>query len=302
MNLRHLQYFQVIAEMEHITQAAVKLSITQPSLSHAISELEKELGTSLFEKQGRNIRLTKYGRLFLGYVNRALDELEKGEKRLRELTSPSAGVVDLAFIGTLGTHFIPALVQSFSVMEEHRQISFTFHQGSTRKMIQGLKDDLYDIAFCAYAERDPELEFVPLAEQELVVITPSNHPLTGSGSVELKEIAAYPLVYFAESNELRPILDGLFAKAGARPNIVCELEEDSAMAGLVSVGYGIAVMPRFSALAHYDVDVLSVAYPAYDRFIYAVSVRSRYLSPAASEFRNFAIRYGREFFAAHKPV
>ncbi|MBQ4163525.1 MAG: LysR family transcriptional regulator, partial [Turicibacter sp.] len=62
MNLNHLHYFRVLANLEHYTKAAKQLSITQPSLSHAISLLEKDLGTQLFEKHGRNIRLTKNGR------------------------------------------------------------------------------------------------------------------------------------------------------------------------------------------------------------------------------------------------
>lgn len=83
MNLNHLQYFRVLARLEHYTQAAKELSITQPSLSHAISSLENDLNTYLFEKEGRNIKLTKYGRFFLEYVENALNELEIGEKNLK---------------------------------------------------------------------------------------------------------------------------------------------------------------------------------------------------------------------------
>lgn len=80
MNLNHLNYFRVLAKVEHYTQAASILSITQPSLSHAISNLESELGTYLFEKQGRNVKLTKSGKLFLKYVDESLNILEIGEK------------------------------------------------------------------------------------------------------------------------------------------------------------------------------------------------------------------------------
>ncbi len=65
MNLYHLRYFVTLAHLEHYTKAAENLSITQPSLSHAISLLENELGVALFEKEGRNIVLTKYGKIFL---------------------------------------------------------------------------------------------------------------------------------------------------------------------------------------------------------------------------------------------
>lgn len=72
MNLNQLHYFVTLAHIEHYTRAAEMLSITQPSLSHAISMLEQELETNLFEKRGRNVVLTKYGKVFLEYVEEAL--------------------------------------------------------------------------------------------------------------------------------------------------------------------------------------------------------------------------------------
>lgn len=94
-----------MAELEHFTQAAAKLAITQPSLSHAILELEKELGTYLFEKQGRNVRLTKYGQFFSTYVNSALNQLEQGERQLKEMVSPSHGKIDFIFYLYAGGKF-----------------------------------------------------------------------------------------------------------------------------------------------------------------------------------------------------
>lgn len=112
MNLNHLHYFRVLAKTEHYTQAANQLDITQPSLSHAIAALEKDLGCYLFEKQGRNIKLTKYGRIFYEYIDKGLQEVDLGERRLRELTSQENGWIDLAFIYTLGSHYVPHLLQS----------------------------------------------------------------------------------------------------------------------------------------------------------------------------------------------
>ena len=78
MNLSQLQYFRTLAKEEHYTRAAQILSITQPSLSHAIAQLEQELGTRLFEKKGRNVVLTRYGKIFLPYVEESLKVLEEG--------------------------------------------------------------------------------------------------------------------------------------------------------------------------------------------------------------------------------
>lgn len=85
MNLKQLYYFKRLSETEHYTEAASSLCITQPSLSHAISELEKELGVALFARQGRNVKITQNGKRFLPYVEDALASLENGRMILQKM-------------------------------------------------------------------------------------------------------------------------------------------------------------------------------------------------------------------------
>lgn len=95
MNLYHLRYFVTLAKLEHYTKAAELLAITQPSLSHAISSLEKELGVKLFEKEGRNIVLTKCGQAFLEDVTKSLDILDSSINKL-QMTGTGEGRIDIA--------------------------------------------------------------------------------------------------------------------------------------------------------------------------------------------------------------
>lgn len=296
MNLKHLEYFRVLANVEHYTQASEQLSITQPSLTYAISELEKELGTYLFEKQGRNIRLTKYGRFFLTYVDNALNELEKGEKKLRELVSPSHGTIDLAFIYTVGPHLVPSMIQDFFSNEVNKNISFSFSQGITKNIIKGLKEEKFDLAFCSFVENEPDIDFIPLVQEDLVLIVPYNHPLAMHDSIDLKDTTSHPFVFYNKESGIRPIIDSLFAKINISPQIVCEVEEDSAVAGLVSVNYGIAVVPNIWILKHLNVKILPIRNLSHERFIYIASMKNRYLSPAVHKFRNFAINYSKTHF------
>ena len=113
MNLSQLQYFKVLAQEEHYTRAAQMLSITQPSLSHAISQLEQELGTRLFEKKGRNVVLTRYGKMFLPYVEESLKVLNEGVQRIQEVNGSRHGIIHLAYIYTMGSEFAPKLVRKF---------------------------------------------------------------------------------------------------------------------------------------------------------------------------------------------
>lgn len=301
MNLKQLHYFRVLAGYEHFTRASAKLGITQPSLSHAIGELEKELGAYLFEKHGRNIRLTKYGRFFLMYVERALDELDKGEKQLRDLTNPSSGVIELAFIYTLGPHFVPTMIQEFSLLDRHKNVSFSFTQGNTKSILRDLKSGKFDLAFSLKVENEPEIEFTPLVNQEMVVIVPYDHPLAVYNSIDLKDTIAYPYVFFNKTSDFRTIIDQLFTQVGISPTIACEVEEDNAIAGLVSVNYGIAIMPRIVSLKHFNVKVLHINNVVQkDQYIYLATMRDRYLCPATDEFREFAIHFcNKEFLLAN---
>ena len=155
MNLNQLQYFVTLAHKEHYIKAAEELAITQPSLSHAIHLLEEELNTKLFEKRGRNIVLTKYGRVFLEYVEESLRILDSGVKKTMSLTSETGGELNLAYIYTLGSVFVPKLVSDFLKQNPKLDMKFQFTVGNTTDIIQGLKEEKYDIAFCSRKEKEP---------------------------------------------------------------------------------------------------------------------------------------------------
>ena len=289
MNLNHLNYFRVLAKVEHYTQAAALLSITQPSLSNAISNLENELGTYLFEKQGRNIKLTKSGKFFLQYVDEALNQLEIGEKKLKNLLDPSKGKIDLAFIYTLGAEFIPNTINNFFQNDEHKNITFTFGQDNTTNIINGLKEEKYDLGFCSFVENEPDIDFFPLLKQELVLVVSKNHPLACKDTINIEETEKYPFVYFNKESGIRPIIDNLFLQAGIKPNIICEVEEDTAVAGLVSINYGIAILPNISILKNFNVKIIHIANIKYERYIYMASLKNRYSIPSVKLFKQFVI-------------
>ena len=134
MNLNQLHYFAKLAEVEHYTKAAEELSISQPSLSHAVSSLEKEIGTKLFEKQGRGVVLTKYGKIFKEYVDEVIHSLDTGVKKVQSMTGQTEGVVELAYIYTLGSGFVPRLVGDFLRTHEELKVKFRFTVGNTSEI------------------------------------------------------------------------------------------------------------------------------------------------------------------------
>ena len=102
----------------------------------------------------------------------------------------------------------------------------------------GYKDEKYDIVFCTKRENEPDIHFIPVSKQDLVVIAPKNHPLSGHESTNLKELAPYPQIYFSQASGLRGIVDNLFQKIQVKPQIAYEIDEDIVIAGFVSKDSG----------------------------------------------------------------
>ena len=148
MNLYHLRYFSTLAHIEHYTKAADILAITQPSLSYAISTLEEELGVKLFEKNGRNVTLTKYGKVFLNDVEEVLNRLDSSVNSLK-LAGKGEGCIDVVFLRTLGIDFLPKIMRGFLEENPAKKIDFNLYCDKvlTSDILNGLKEKKYDLQF-----------------------------------------------------------------------------------------------------------------------------------------------------------
>lgn len=288
MNLDHLRYFVKLAEIRHYTRAAEQLCISQPSLSHAINQLETELGVPLFERSGRNTTLTRFGEEFLECAQRSLDTLDVGIGSLQR-SARGEGVVRLGFLRTLGVDYIPGLTADFLDADPDCGIQFSFHSGLSGELIDGLLQRKFDLVFCSEPDPSLGLSAVPVTSQELVMIVPKNHPLAGQESVDLADTLQYPAVFFAEGSGLRKVIDRMYDKVGGRPASVIETEEDEVIAGLVSAGFGVAVVPYMDMLQKLDISLLKISSPPYSRNFFMIQDDAVFLPPAAQRFRSFVL-------------
>ncbi len=287
MNLNQLYYFQKLAELQHFTKAAEALFISQPSLTYSIKSLEKELNTPLFEKKGRNVVLTKYGQTFYEYVSRGIGELEAGAEIVKNYGSPTFGVVDLAFIYTMGHKFIPKLVATFSKQEGNEHISFNLEQNTSREVVNLLKEGKCDIAISSYIGDEKELKFNEISEEELVLIVPKDHPLARHKNIDLAETSKYPYIGYSETSGLYSHLKSIFEESGFEPAIKCRIQEDHTIFGFVENGYGIAVVPKLSTISSFNIVPISIEKPKIKRSVYLVTVRGRKLAPAPQKFLEY---------------
>ena len=288
MNLDYLRYFIKLAEVRHYTKAAELLSVSQPSLSHAIRQLEKELGVPLFEKTGRNTVLTRFGEEFLVCCKRTLSTLDEGVASLKR-SAKGEGLIRLGFLRVLGSGYIPRLAAEFLKKNPEKNIQFTFRSGRTQELVQGLLNENYDLIFSSKPIGVPGLNAVPVTRQDLVLIVPGNHPLARQHSADLAETLPYPFIGFSRDSGLRAVIDELYERLGASPEIAFETEEDQVIAGLVAQGFGIAVVPYMDLLGKLNLSILQITSSPCTRELFMVTNASVFLSPAARNFRQFVL-------------
>lgn len=280
MNLNQLTYFVTLAQIEHFTKAAKRLDITQPSLSHAISNLEEELQVPLFERHGRSVTLTKYGEIFLKYVRESLHILDTGIKRTKKAAKVFDGNISIGYIHTQGRNFIPKLIKGFLNEVEDQKIEFHFQNGATKSLIRELKDEKLDVIFCSRIEGEKEINFWPVSEERLVAIVPQDHPLAEKENVSVQELAQYPQISFPPSSGLYFVVRELFEREELYPEIAFEVEEDGAFAGMVAEGFGIGIVPDVPVIRTLPLKVLSIDNLEYRRYIYMGTLKNRHQSLA----------------------
>ena len=286
MNLQQLYYFRKIAEIEHYTKAAKVLCISQPSLSYAISELEKELGAPLFYKTGRNIKLTRYGEIFLTHVNKSLNELEIAKNKIADLVSPNTGNVIISHISSTNVVYVPFLIRKFYEISNNKTIKLDFIENPTQKIVESLKARKVDVGFGSKID-DEELIFYPLFKEDLILIVPKNHPLSCRDEIELKDTIKYDYIAYSKNCGIRYFIDKIFSDSGLTRTIVREVEDNTMITGMVSSGLGIAVVPRIFGHEYYNVKPIEMTEINSERYVYMMWLKDVQLSAVTGKFIEF---------------
>lgn len=128
-----------------------------------------------------------------------------------QLAGKGEGRIDIAFLRTLGSDFVPRILRRFLDENQGKQIDFALHCDKviTNEILKGIKEQKYDIGFCSKINDEPLIEFIPVAKQDLVVIVPPDHPLASKSEIHLEETLEYKQIIYKSGSGLRHIIDHL---------------------------------------------------------------------------------------------
>ena len=290
MDFLQLMYFQTVARLEHMTQAAHQLSIAQPSLSQTIAHLEKELGVPLFDRQGRQIQLNQFGRALLWRVERILGELEEAKQEVADLAGMEYGCISLAIVIP---QILPDLVRAF--LADHPHVTFRlFHQHSSQTVQQQLEQGEIDLCITSPPIEQSGISWMTLMKDTIYLMVPPGHRLAGRQSIDLHEVEHEPFISLKPGHTMRSLTDSFCQQAGFTPRVAFEGDESSTIRDLITAGIGVGFVSelRLRGIPKPTTGVvLSVKEPRCQRIIGLAWRKDHHLSLAARQFRAFVVQY-----------
>ena len=239
MNYNYLRYFSVLAQTEHYTLAAARLGISQPSLSAAIHHLETELGdVRLFEKVGRNIRLTEEGRYYQEKVDAALQELNDASMTLRESKISAPVVIRLGVVSGAMEKVVAKQIMAHILQNE--RIRFRVTESSAEDLMDLVRAEKLDMAIVDSTARDRTLHFRKLGERNFCVALPVGHPLEMQDHLVPQQIAREPQIVF--NYDMENSFEQWASGTSSAENIVCTVNTAQSALALVEEGVGVCVL------------------------------------------------------------
>ncbi len=287
MELRHLRYFEAVARHSHVTRAAAELHIAQPALSKQISQLERELGITLFDRVGRSLRLTEAGEALLPYARAILAQVEEARAAMAERIGLKAGRVSIGAPPTVGSHLLPPLLAAFH--QRYPGITLRLHEAGIQSLLDLLEAGLTDLAVVALPVSDELLTVTPLLNEPLVLIVSPMHPLAGRSEVTMAELRNERWILSPASYELREATLKACRDAGFTPQTVMEGGETETLVRFVAAGLGIALVPALAVASSHQVVSLTIRDQNLTRSLGLVWRSDRTASPAARALREFLV-------------
>ncbi len=287
MELRHLRYFEAVARHSHVTRAAEELHIAQPALSKQISQLEHELEVALFDRVGRNVRLTEAGEALLPHVRAVVAQVEAARVEMAERVGLRRGRATIGTPPSVGTQLLPKALSDFH--QNFPGIEFRLHEAGVQTLLDLLEAGLADMAIVTLPVEDTALTVEELFREELIVVVNQQHSIARQTSVPLVSLKDEKWVLSPKNYELREKTLQACQQAGFMPQVVLDGGEMETLLHLVSAGVGITLVPRLAVQPTNTLAMLTVSDQRLQRTLGLVWRGDRVASPAARALREFLV-------------
>jgi DNA-binding transcriptional LysR family regulator len=278
-SVTQLRYFLAVAEERQFTRAAERLAVAQPSVSAQVRRLEAMVGSPLFHRGPGPVSLTDAGATLLPIARRIVADLASIDDEISGLDELLHGHVAVGATPSLSATLLPSVLGRFHRL--HPGVVIRVSEQGSPQLLEALVGGTLDLALAIAPVATKGLTAVPLAEEELVVVSPPDHSVASRPTVTVAELAAHPLVMFRPGYDLRTATIDAFAEQRVEPTVAVEGGEMGSVLALVAAGLGAAVVPGIVTTEVDRLKVTRFAPPAPTRTIALVRRDDRTPSRAA---------------------
>ena len=244
MELRHLRYFMAVAETGSLTVAAERrLYTSQPSLSRQIRDLEEQVGAELFSRSARGVELTDAGRAFMDHARLALTQVDAAVEAARRAAQPAKQRFSLGFLTGQEMAWLPEAMHI--LRGELPNIDVTVSSDYSPDLAESVARGKLDLAFLR-AEPDFDLAYQVVGQEPLVVLMPSDHPLTSRDAVLPQELVGEPFIAMAnKAKVLRAVIDDYLERSGIQITPAQSVDNPAMVMSLVASTRGVTLIPTY---------------------------------------------------------
>lgn len=288
MELRQLKYFIEVAKREHVTDAANHLHVAQSAVSRQIFNLEEELGVDLFIREGRTVRLTKIGRIFLEHAERAIHVIDDARRVVEEYRDPEKGTIHIGFSASLASYILPNAISYFRKQYPH--VQFVLNEGSYSELVEAVIQGEINMALLGpLPQNEKKIKGTVLFTEDIVALLPSNHPLANRASIKLTELRDDPFILYPKGYVLHDVIMEGCLQRGFHPQVSFEGKDLDAIKGLVSAGLGVTLLPEVTLVDNLPRATarVPIVEPSLKRSVGVVIPKERELLPTEKAFFEF---------------
>ena len=295
IDFRHLETFCRVADLKSFSKAADDLFITQPTVSGHILTLEQSLSLRLFDRLGREARLTKAGEVFLLYATKILTSRKDLLNALSEFSRGIRGELSLGASTIPGEYLLPKLMSGFK--KEHPNFILSIKIADTKEIVQYMLQGNIELGMTGAKLNHSSLQYEKYEEDEIIIVGPSDHPLTRKRRANFDDLSREPWIIREEGSGTQMAVEKGLRKKGwslKQLNVVMEMGSTSSVKEGVKAGLGLAFISKRAADEELNQGLLfridTEGIEPILRQIYILSHRGRTLSPMGKEFLRFLKR------------
>ncbi len=290
MNIENLKIFCLVVDEGSISQVARLCFVSQPAITRKIHQLEDFYGTLLFDRSEGKLKVTETGKILYHFAKAIVNDFNHSKEVIQQLTGESNIHLTVGASLTIGEYFLPSLLGRFK--KQKPDIRVTLSINNTPRVLEELSNDVIDLALVEGLVEDSAFKVEKFAEDELVLVCPSDHPWKDRKEIQIQELANERMIWREAISGTRLIVENTLREYGILEKIESYMEIGSTQAikSAVEAGLGISILPKLTVARELEQGFLhQVEIPEIKmtRNLWLVQKNKRFSKAGISDFVEF---------------